>query len=156
MAAGRRRHALPDHFPLARATAGAAFSRMHVPLLDLQQQYQPLKAEILAEIERVADSQHLILGPEVEKLERSLESYTGAAHAIGASSGTDAQLALLMALEIGPGDAVITSPFTFFATAGCIARVGARPVFADIDPATYNLSYESLSSALAENGGVKA
>ena len=129
---------------------------MHVPLLDLQKQYQPLKAEILAEIERVSDTQHMILGPEVEKLERAIEEYTGAPHAIGVSSGTDAQLVLMMALGIGPGDAVITTPFTFFATAGCIARLGARPVFADIDPATFNISYEALSSVLAETDRVKA
>ncbi len=129
---------------------------MHVPLLDLRLQYEPLKERILAEIGRVADNQHLILGPEVDQFERAIEAYCGASHAIGVSSGTDAQLAILMALGIGPGDAVITTPYTFFATAGCIARLGARPVFADIDPETYNISVEALGAALAENDRVKA
>ena len=119
---------------------------MHVPLLDLRLQYEPLKAEILAEIQKVADSQHFVLGPQVERLEKDVATYCGAAHALGASSGTDAQLLLMMAMGIGPGDVVITTPFTFFATAGCIARLGARPVFADIDPATYNISVEALGA----------
>lgn len=129
---------------------------MRVPLLDLKLQYAPLKAEILAAIEQVADSQHMVLGPQVDKLEADIAAYTGAGHAIGVSSGTDAQLVLLMALGIGPGDVVVTSPYTFFATAGCVQRLGARIVFADIDPLTYNLSPSALEEVLAKTQGVKA
>ena len=129
---------------------------MKVPLLDLKLQYAPLKAEILSAIEEVADSQHLVLGPQVETLEAAIAKYTGAGHAIGVSSGTDAQLVLLMALGIGPGDAVITSPYTFFATAGCIERLGARIVFADIDPLTFNLCPKALEAVLAQTPNVKA
>jgi len=129
---------------------------MRVPLLDLKLQYAPLKAEILAAIEQVADSQQLVLGPQVDALEASIEAYTGAGHAIGVSSGTDAQLVLLMALGIGPGDAVITSPYTFFATAGCVERLGAQIVFADIDPRTFNICPTALKAALSQTPNVKA
>ena len=129
---------------------------MHVPLLDLKLQYAPLKARILAEIEAVADSQALILGPRTEEFEKAVAAYCGAEHAIGVSSGTDAELALFMALGIGRGDAVITTPYTFFSTAGCVSRLGARPVFADIDPATFNLCPGALEEALARTPNVKA
>ena len=129
---------------------------MQVPLLDLKLQYAPLKARILAEIEAVADSQALVLGPKTEQFERAVADYCGAPHAIGVASGTDAELVLLMALGIGPGDVVLTTPYTFFATASCIARLGARPVFVDIDPATYNIDPAKLSEALNQTPNVKA
>ena len=129
---------------------------MQVPLLDLRAQYAPLKSEILAVIEEVCDSQALVLGPRTESFEQAVAHYCGAKHAIGCSSGTDAQLMLLMALGIGPGDAVITTPYTFFATASCISRLGARPVFADIDPVTYNLCPKSVEAVLARTKNVKA
>jgi dTDP-4-amino-4,6-dideoxygalactose transaminase len=121
---------------------------MQVPLLDLKPQYQPLAAEIQAAIERVCASQHFILGPAVREFEASVAAYCQCRHAIGVSSGTDALLLALMALGIGTGDAVVTSPFTFFATAGTIARTGARPLFCDIDPLTFNLSPAAVAELL--------
>ena len=129
---------------------------MQVPLLDLRAQYAPLKSQFLAAIEEVCDSQALVLGPRTEFFEKAVANYCGAKHAIGCSSGTDAQLMLLMAMDIGPGDAVITTPYTFFATASCIARVGARPVFADIDPATYNICPTSVEALIKKTKNVKA
>ena len=121
---------------------------MQVPLLDLKPQYRALKAEIDAAIERVCDAQAFILGPAVKELEGDVAAYSGCRFGIGMSSGTDALLAALMALDIGAGDAVITTPYTFFATAGTISRVGALPLFVDIDPATFNLTGAAVESFL--------
>jgi dTDP-4-amino-4,6-dideoxygalactose transaminase len=126
-------------------------ARMQVPLLDLKPQYQPLAAEIQAAIQKVCASQGFILGPAVKELESSLAPYSQCRFGIGVSSGTDALLLALMALEIGPGDAVITSPFTFFATAGTIARAGAVPLFCDIDPDTFNLSPQAVQGFIDSN-----
>ena len=117
---------------------------INVPLLDLKAQYAQIRDEVMPLIERVCASQQFILGEHVRGLEAEIAGYCGAPFGIGVSSGTDALLLALMALEIGPGDEVITSPFTFFATAGTIARAGARPVFCDIDPITFNLSPNAL------------
>jgi dTDP-4-amino-4,6-dideoxygalactose transaminase len=112
---------------------------MNVKLLDLQAQYLPLRQEIRRAIDEVCDAQALILGPHVETFERNVAEYCGTTHAIAVSSGTDALLCALMALDLKPGDEVICPSFTFFATAGSIARLGAVPVFAEIDPRTFNI-----------------
>src|SRR5579862_7542480 len=119
-----------------------------IPFLDLKLQYQAIRNEVNAAIARVTESQQLILGAEVESLEHSIAAYSGARHAVGCASGSDALLLSLMALGIGPGDEVITTPFTFFATAGSICRAGATPVFVDIEPATFNLDPALLPAAL--------
>lgn len=121
---------------------------MRVPLLDLSEQYRALAAPLRAEVDEILASQRFILGPKVDAFERAMCEYCAAPHAIGVSSGTDALLAILMALGLGPGDAVITSAYTFFATAGCITRVGATPVFVDIDPLTYNISPQAIANYL--------
>lgn len=124
---------------------------MNIPLLDLKPQYQALKDELKPVVERVMESQYFILGPEVEGLEKEVAEYSHAKFGVGVSSGTDALLMALMAIDIQPGDEVITTPFTFFATAGCIARLGAKPVFVDIDPVTFNIDPAAIEKAIRPN-----
>ncbi len=123
---------------------------MDIPILDLKAQLASYREAALAAIERVVDDQSFILGAEVKAFEAALARHLGVPECVGVSSGTDALLVALMALDIGPGDEVVTTPFSFFATAGVVARLGARPVFADIDPATFNLDEAGVRGALSE------
>ena len=124
---------------------------MNVPLLDLQAQYRPLRDEILAAITRVCDSQRFIMGPEIDALEREMSALLGVKHAITVSSGTDALLLALMTLDIKAGDEVITPTYSFFATAGAVERLGARPVLVDIDPETFNIDVTQAIAAITPN-----
>ena len=126
---------------------------MKVPLLDLKAQYKAIKEEILKVAEEIFESQYFILGPRVEALEKDIAGYCSSKHAVGVSSGTDALLISLMAADIGSQHTVVTTPYTFFATAGSIFRTGAKPIFVDIDPDTYNISPESLESVIAAMTG---
>jgi len=119
-----------------------------VPLLDLKAQYQPIRKEVMAALESACDDQAFILGARVADLEKDIQSYIGASQAVGVASGSDALLLALLACGVGPGDEVVTVPYTFFATAGSISRLGARPVFVDIKPDTFNMDPALLESAI--------
>ena len=123
---------------------------MKVPLLDLHPPLKDLRDEIVEAVTRVIDSTQYIMGPEIDELEKEIAEYCGTEDAVGVSSGTDALLISLMVLEVGPGDIVLTSNFSFFATAGVVARLNAIPVFVDIDPETFNIDPEQLRFTLAE------
>ena len=126
-----------------------------VPLLDLRWQYQQIRAEVLAAIERVCASQSYVLGPEVESLESEVAAFTGVAAAVGCASGTDALWLALLAAGVQPGDAVVTTPFSFFASASAIVRAGARPVFADVDPRTLNIDPAKVEAKLKVSGSYR-
>src|SRR5262245_55979318 len=121
-----------------------------VPLLDLKMQYNEIEAEIMATIRDICTRQNFILGPSVKELEQQVADYSQCRYGIGTSSGTDALLMALMSLDIGPSDEVITTPYTFFATAGVVVRLGARPFFCDIEPDTYNISPKSVAERIAD------
>ena len=123
---------------------------MKVPLLDLHPPLMDLRDEIVEAVTRVIDSTRYIMGPEIDDLEKEISEYCGTEDAVGVSSGTDALLISLMVLDVGPGDIVLTSNFSFFATAGVVARLNATPVFVDIDPETFNIDPEQLKATLAE------
>ncbi|MBV9507344.1 MAG: DegT/DnrJ/EryC1/StrS family aminotransferase [Acidobacteriia bacterium] len=134
----------------------SSIAARQVPLLDLRAQHARIRDEVLAAIVRVVDAQKFILGEEVQRLEQELAPYCGAEYAVGCASGTDALTLALMALGIGPGDEVLTVPFTFFATAGTVARMGARPVFVDIEPATFQMDMTLVERALDAHPAVHA
>ena len=121
---------------------------MKVPIIDLQAQYASIRDDVRQAVDRVFESQHFVMGPEVAALETEIAAYCQTTEAIGCASGSDALLLALMALDVGPEDEVITTPFSFFATASAIARLGAKPVFVDIDPVTYNVNVAAIADAI--------
>ena len=127
-----------------------------IPLLDLKAQHRAIREEVLTEIVRVVDSQKFILGEDVQKLEAEIAAYSGTKFAVGCASGSDALMLSLMALGVGAGDEVLTTPYTFFATAGAISRVGARPVFADVEENTFNLEPNRLADVLRARPKIRA
>jgi dTDP-4-amino-4,6-dideoxygalactose transaminase len=129
---------------------------MQVPLLDLAAQTAPIREEVLAALTRIVDSQKFILGEEVRRVEEQLAEYCGVKFAIGCASGSDALLLALKAVGVGPGDAVLTVPFTFFATAGAVSLAGARSVFVDVEPDTFNIDVAQVEAALARDPSIKA
>lgn len=133
-----------------------AFTEKRIPLLDLEAQHRPLREEILRAITRVVDSQHFIMGAEVKQLEKEIAAYSGVAHGISCASGSDALYLALLAAGVGPGDVVLTTPFSFFATAGSISRTGAVPVFVDIQADTFNIDPERLAEAVKQHPRAKA
>jgi dTDP-4-amino-4,6-dideoxygalactose transaminase len=126
----------------------ATGTAMNIPLVNLKAQFAPLRAQMLASLERILDSQQFVLGPEVKALEEEIANYSNVKHAIGCASGSDALLLALMALDVKAGDEVITASFTFFATGGAIARLGAQPVFVDIDPRTYTMNPQLVEAGI--------
>jgi dTDP-4-amino-4,6-dideoxygalactose transaminase len=128
----------------------------NVPLLDLQAQHQQIRDQVLKEIVRVVDSQKFILGEDVKKLEQEIATYCGCKFAVGCASGSDALMLALMALNVGPGDEVLTTPYSFFATAGAISRVGAVPVFVDVEEATFNIDVTRMADTLAAHPKIRA
>ncbi|MGB9460580.1 MAG: DegT/DnrJ/EryC1/StrS family aminotransferase [Candidatus Acidiferrum sp.] len=129
-------------------TGSVAAPKKTFPFLDLKAQFASIRNEVMEAVTRVLESQHFILGPEVTELEKEMRAMTGCSYAIGCASGSDALILALLALEIGRGDEVITTPFTFVASAGSIARVGAKPIFVDIDPETFNISAQAIAKAI--------
>ena len=127
-----------------------------VPLLDLTAQHRTIREESLAAITRVVDSQKFILGEEVAQLEREIAAYSQAQYAVGCASGSDALFLALLALDVKPGDEILTTPYTFFATAGAVVRAGARPVFVDIDARTFNIDPNRIEAALDRHRKVRA
>ena len=141
---------------LAGASIVTTLVKRQVPLLDLKAQDAPIRDQVMREIVRVVDSQRFIMGDDVDELEKSIASYCSAGYAIGCASGSDALFLALLALEIGPGDKVLTTPYTFFATVGTICRIGAEPVFVDIEPGTFNMDMNQVADALKRDPGIRA